>query len=252
MSQLKEDWKRQINELTKDEKEKETTHNQVKQTPRKVKAKDCVEHTLSHSFERASVVSERKLLQEAYKHSIGDATITLDEIKSEFYQNKKIVHVKEKYKTLCTTKEVLLEEKQMVELAKSGKGKFTPLYKTLPPINLDGQQKEAIEHVLTTRNQISIIRGAAGTGKTTLMKEAIHHIEKAGRQVITIAPTAQASRGVLREEGFKDAETVAKFINDPLMQERINNQFLWVDEAGLLGTRDMKALLQIAKKKTHD
>ena len=58
---------------------------------------------------------------------------------------------------------------------------------------------------------------------------------------MVVAPTADASRGVLKSEGFENAETVAKLLVDKKMQDKLKNQVLWVDEAGLLGTKDMTA-----------
>jgi ATP-dependent exoDNAse (exonuclease V) alpha subunit len=88
----------------------------------------------------------------------------------------------------------------------------------------------------------------AGSGKTTLMKEAVDKIEQTGKKVTVVAPTAQASRGVLKEEGFENAETVAKLLVDKRLQNSLKDQVLWVDEAGLLGTQDMTQLLEIATK----
>src|SRR5690606_28310775 len=70
-----------------------------------------------------------------------------------------------------------------------------------------------------------------------------------GKTVTVIAPTANASRGVLRDEGFQDAETVATFLKSTKRQEATHNQVIWVDEAGLLGTNDMKELLRISEKR---
>jgi F0F1-type ATP synthase beta subunit len=56
---------------------------------------------------------------------------------------------------------------------------------------------------------VTAIRGGAGTGKTTMMKETVAAIELADRKVFTFAPSAEASRGVLRTDaGFANAETV--------------------------------------------
>ncbi len=251
MSELKAEWKKQIGEL--DENKKGEGEKAIRFDPhRKVarlKATECIEHALNHSFERASVVGERRILEASFRHGIGDSSLKVDDITNAFKKNESIIHVKEKSRTLCTTKEVLSEEKRMVELARSGQGKMKPLYEKMPKLSLEGQQAEAVSHVLTTSHRVSIIRGAAGSGKTTLMREAISHMEKAGKKVFTLAPTAQASRGNLRDEGFENAETLSKFLMDKKLHEAIQDQVLWVDEAGLIGTKEMKALLEIATSK---
>ncbi len=249
MDELKQQWKAQVEVLGKEQGEGRKT---VRFAPEKespeLTAQHCIDHALSHCFERASVTPDRRLLETAYRHGIGNRSVSVDGITKAFKEDSRIIHVQEKSRFLCTTKEVLNEEKQMVALARQGQGRLMPLYAVAPTLTLTGQQAEAISHVLTTPHRVSIIRGAAGTGKTTLMKEAVEHINKAGKQVTVIAPTANASRGVLRSEGFEKAETVAKFLTDEQMQQSIKGQVLWVDEAGLLGTKDMLALLDVTTK----
>jgi len=224
--------------------------------PSKMVAKDCLDHSIQYSFERASVKEDRRILAEAYRHSIGHKHIGIEEITELFKKDERIIRVNEKGRIrvnekgrmVCTTKEVLSEEKRMVELAQKGKGQIIPSYKAdeLSDLELNGEQAEAVKHVLTTHDRVSIIRGAAGTGKTTLMRAAISRLEKAGKNVTVLAPTSQASRGVLRDEGFEQAETVAKFLVDKELQQKTKGQVIWVDEAGLLGTKDMTDILQVA------
>lgn len=247
MAELKDAWRKQVAQLPKEAQGDGTAI--VRHAP--TKAKDitpeaCIEHATQHCFERASVMADRRLLESAYRHGIGSTASTVETITHAFKADSRFIHITEKSRFLCTTKEVLQEEKHMVDLARAGQGKMTPLYNQAPELKVTGQQAEAIKHILTTPHRVSIVRGAAGTGKTTLMKEAVDHIKRAGKDVTVLAPTAQASRGVLRGEGFGDAETVARFLVSPAMQEKIKGQVLWIDEAGLLGTKDMTALLEVA------
>lgn len=250
MTELKAEWRRQIKELGHDDKEGAQTirYAPAKETPA-LTPELCVDHALQHGFERASVLADRRLLESAYRHGLGNTSVSVDAITQCFREDARLVPIKEKNRTLCTTRQVLAEEKRMVQLARQGQGKLKPLYSKAPELKLDGQQAEAVRHVLTTPHRVSIIRGAAGTGKTTLMQETVSWMEKAGKQVTVVAPTAQASRGVLRTEGFAQAETVAKLLSDEKMQQKLAGQVLWVDEAGLLGTQDMTALLDLATKK---
>jgi conjugative relaxase-like TrwC/TraI family protein len=250
MGELKAEWRSQIRELPNEG--KSDTDQPVRYAPAKAKSdlkpEECINHAIDHSFERVSVMPERRLLETAFRHSLGNRSASIQDITKQLSDDSRIIHVKEKYLTYCTTREVLKEEKRMVDLARQGKGKFKPLYEKAPKLSCKDQQARAIEHILTTKNQVSIVRGAAGTGKTTLMKEAVSLIEKAGKKVTVVAPTAQASRGVLAEEGFSNADTVAKLLIDEKIQKDLYQQVLWVDEAGLLGTKDMNALLALASR----
>lgn len=244
MGELKDAWTKQI---------KEAISNGVDMHPTTAKdrpaltAQQCLDYALLHCFERASVASDRRILQTAYRFAIG-AGVKPEAIAALFKLDPRIITVTEKGATLCTTKEVLAEEKRMVTLARQGQGKMMPLYQKPPSLDLDGQQAQAVAHILTTQHRVSIVRGAAGSGKTTLMNEAVKHIEAIGKKVFVFAPSAQASRGVLKSAGFKDADTVARLILDTEMQEQLKGQIIWVDEAGLLGTKDMTALLDIATR----
>lgn len=251
MEELKIEWKRQIKALPESEATLGGTirHAAPLKSPGLETAKDCVDFALSHAFERASVMSDRRILQVAYRHGIGRADIDLGDITKAFKADESVIHIKDRGQTVCTTREVLKEEQRMVSLAKAGMDRMAPLYKKVPAMNLSEEQAAAVGHILTTANRVSIIRGAAGTGKTTLMQEAVKRIEDTGKKVIVVAPTAQASHDVLKKEGFEKADTVARLLVDTKMQNELEGQVLWVDEAGLLGTRDMKDLLEIATKK---
>ena len=245
MTQLKAEWRKQIFAMgMTDEGDQPIRFAPVIEPPA-ITPKNCIDHALSLRFERASVMQDRRILETAYRHSIGHPSVTVDQITVSFARDRRILKIKDGTKTLCTTKEVLREEKHMVALARQDQGRLPPLYRSVPTIALDGEQQAAIAHVLTTTNRVSIIRGKAGTGKTTLLKEAVRLIEQTGHTVTVVAPTAQAARGVLREEGFNEAETVAKLLSSTELQNQLLDGVLWVDEAGLLNTTDMTALLRL-------
>ncbi|MGA2254570.1 MAG: AAA family ATPase, partial [Thermoguttaceae bacterium] len=56
------------------------------------------------------------------------------------------------------------------------------------------------------------------------------------------------SRGTLRSEGFENADTVARLLADERMQAEIAGQVIWIDEAGLLGTRTMASVFDLAER----
>lgn len=247
MAELRMAWEGQIKSLEKLPTDKGKSSDTVPSLS-KLTAKDCIDYALLHCFERASVVPERKLIEEAIKFSMGHMGISVAGIKQAFAENPEIIRIKEKSQVVCSTKEILREEQRMVDLAKRGQGSITPLYLEAPATQLDGKQERAAAHVLTTGNLVSIIRGIAGSGKTTLMRHVKDKIEKAGKQLIVVSPGADNARGNLRAEKFDGAETVAKLLVSPQMQEKLKGQVLMVDEAGLLGTKDMLGLLELATK----
>ncbi len=250
MTQLKKEWRRQIHSLGMTDK---TAGGKAIRyaTDRKihaVTAQECVEFAVLNKFERASVVHDRRLLETAFRHALGKAGVTIEDITRQFQQDKRILQIEDGGKRMCTTRQVLAEERRMVSLAQKGIGAMVPLYAAVPSLALAGQQATAAGHVLTTKDRISIISGKAGTGKTTMLKEIVRLIEDIGIEVTAVAPTSNASRGTLRAEGFDKAETVAKLLASPELQAKLRNGVLLVDEAGLLGTKAMLALIEMVTR----
>ncbi|MBS1566789.1 MAG: relaxase domain-containing protein, partial [Bacteroidetes bacterium] len=239
LAELKADWKRQIADL--DIQDTRSGDSSVVS----VSAQECIDFALLHCFERSSVAHDRRILAAAYRHGLG-CGVVLDDISQAFHRDKRIIRIQDGLKLMCTTHEVLAEEKRMVSLAIAGKGQCVPLYVALPSLTATGEQAAAITHVLTTTDRVSNVQGGAGTGKTTLLKELVSHVRDTGIDPVMVAPTANGSRGVMREEGFTEADTVARLLIDSEMQAKLPGGMLIVDEAGLLGVQDMAALLQIA------
>ncbi|MCB0846266.1 MAG: AAA family ATPase, partial [Bacteroidetes bacterium] len=148
-----------------------------------------------------------------------------------------------------TTQKALNEEKKLIQETREGRGNFEPINPNFQPKNelLTQEQSTAVKHVLSSKDFISIISGGAGTGKTWSIKEVKAGVEEAGKQFHAFAPSADASRGVQREEGFEGADTVASLLNSKELQSRIKGGVLWVDEAGLLGNKTMNQLIDLAK-----
>jgi len=210
---------------------------------------EAVDHALGHGFERASVVEERRLLAAALKRGYG--SVRPEDAKRAFSSRGEVIRRRYDDRDFVTTREVLAEEVAMLAYARDGRGTCPP-WETRPerfaPQELNRGQADAVRHVLTSTDRVTLIRGAAGTGKTTLLTVAAEEIHRRGGRVQVFAPTTEAARSVLRKEGFSDAETVARLLADPQAQERVRGALIWVDEAGLLGTRDMKALFRVAKE----
>lgn len=209
----------------------------------------AVEFASRHLFEREAVVAERKLLTEALKHGLGSVSV---EGVGKAADRPDLLVKEQDGRRLVTTLDVLVTEDRLAEFARSSRGRFLPLGDPEGPLareKLNEGQKAAVRHVLGSRDGVILIRGAAGTGKTTLMQEAVERIEEGGHKVVVLAPSAGASRGVLRSEGFKDADTVARFLVDQKkMQQAARGQVVWVDEASLLSNKDMAALFEVAKR----
>jgi hypothetical protein len=207
----------------------------------------AVDHAIEHSYVREAVLPERKLLTEALKRGIGE--VTVEGVAREM-RNRPLIRSEVDGREMTTTKEMLALESRLIDFARLGRGKFRPLGDPNRPITrerFNEGQKAAVRHVLGSRDRVMIIRGAAGTGKTTLEDEIRVALAEAGKPVVALAQSVKASREVLREEaGFASADTVARFLKDKTMQEAARGGVILVDEASQLGTRDMNRVFAVA------
>jgi conjugative relaxase-like TrwC/TraI family protein len=207
-----------------------------------------VEYAIGHEFERQSVVTERALMARALRHSIGKASV--DKVKSAMRRGD-LVYAQRDGRTVVTTHGVLEEEKKVVDFARKGRGAFRPFVRKLDAFRdgkLNEEQRAAVKHIVESRDRVILLRGKAGVGKTRLLKEAVDTIEQTGLKVRAFAPSAQASRGVLRSDGFKDADTVAMLLKDPRQQTAVANGVILIDEAGLLGSKTLAQVFDLAER----
>ena len=76
-------------------------------------------------------------------------------------------------------------------------------------IELSEKQKEAIE--LVNENNVTIITGGPGTGKTTIIKSIIDIYEQKGNKVVLCAPTGRAAKKMTETTG-KEASTLHRLL----------------------------------------
>jgi hypothetical protein len=209
--------------------------------------KEAVDYAIEHGFTRDAVLPERKLATEALKRGLGAVTVqgVADELRK-----RPLIRSEIEGRSMATTKEMLGLESKLIDFARQGRGRFRPVGDPDRPCSRDWfneGQKAAVRHVIGSRDRVMVIRGVAGTGKTTLEQEIGERLVEAGKPVVALAQSVKA-RDVLREQaGFSSADTVAMFLKNADMQQSAKGGVILVDEASLLGTRDMCRLFEIAE-----
>ncbi|MEZ6098146.1 MAG: MobF family relaxase [Pirellulaceae bacterium] len=226
----------------------------------RVTATQSVDNSLKHWHESHSTINKRRAMATAILYGVGH--VSPQEIAQEF-ERPDIIHVKVAGEEKVGSREVLKQEQFVIDTAKAGRGSKPRLILgslNIEPVSdggkvfeLNDDQQQAIRHIAASRDRFVLVEGKAGTGKTTMMKTAVEElVAETGKQVITLAPTARASRGVLRQEGFKDADTLQRFLdNDELMRAAKDN-IVWLDEAAIASADDMARLFAAAGKYDFD
>lgn len=123
--------------------------------------------------------------------------------------------------------------------------------------HLSEEQRAAVEGAIS-RDGLSLIEAGAGTGKTTLAAAIRDAADRSGLKVVGLAPTWLAADELSRSIGVP-AQAVAKWRHDREKSDGFARNgahelprlgartVLLLDEAGMLGTLDMAAVLTAAK-----
>ncbi len=108
---------------------------------------------------------------------------------------------------------------------------------------LKPDQREMVKRLLTGREEIVVVIGEAGTGKSFATVAAAKGWAQAGYELRVAAPTWRAAN-VLKGEGL-EATTVAGLLRDLERGEVVlsSRSILLVDEAGMVGSEDLANLI---------
>ena len=147
------------------------------------------------------------------------------------------------------TKESLERERSMIASVNRGIGWFAPLATSsfAASDRLRPEQKYAVDFVLASRDRAVSMSGAAGTGKTATLEEIRRGLAEAGHNVLAIAPTMSAVEE-LQKVGFSNAVTVSRLLQDAKAQSGLSSCVVILDEAGMVSSRQMAAVLRIAEQ----
>jgi len=139
---------------------------------------------------------------------------------------------------------------------------------------LNEEQRKALRHITAEKGSLKTVSGRAGTGKTTMLAAAREAWESKGLKVVGCATSGKAAQELAQNAGInsetvrltlmrleKDRlrelkrhvrQLVREFWNKPTYQpdklKLDRKTVLVVDEASMVGTRDLESLLEHANK----
>ena len=211
-----------------------------------VTADQALDYAIRHCMARDSAVTERQLVSTALRYGVG--AVTAEEVRERFDDHGVITGFIDG-ELHASTRDVLAEERFLASFARDGKNTCVPLGETKRPFSrdwLNAGQRAAVRHMLESQDRVIAVRGLAGVGKTTSLSEAREGIEEGGHELFVFANSSDASRGVLRAEGFEEADTIASLLNNEKLQQRIQGQVILIDEISQVGTRTLARVFDLA------
>ena len=169
-----------------------------------------------------------------YRYALAETTVASKLIELATYQDKKI------------------DEKKLDEL----------IQEQIKYSNIDFSQEQIKSVKMAVNNNILIITGGPGTGKTTTLSFIIEIFERIGKKVKLCAPTGKASKRMAQATN-KDASTIHRLLemnysSDDMQEHFLKNEdepikadVIIVDETSMVDILLMQSLLLAIKNGTH-
>jgi conjugative relaxase-like TrwC/TraI family protein len=208
-------------------------------------AHEAVTWSRDRHMEREAVVSERDLLRDALKRSMGKATLT--EVKANLDSRIRSGEF-QKVGPMLTTREMVNLERDNITRMESGRGRYAPIASE-PDIermqnssaHLSDSQRMVVEEILTSRDQVIGLQGTAGAGKTTSLAAVREAAERQGYRAEGLAPTSRAAQQ-LGEAGI-GSRTLQSHLASGQKADDGQRHLYFVDESSLASTRQVNEFL---------
>ena len=230
--------------------------------PPGLSAREIVWRAMEHLSERASVFRESDVRAMALSHAPGRYGLAeIDAGIAGLTADGHLVEANVRGGRSFVTGDALRSEREILSRMREGKGQAQALApearvsERLAETTLTEGQKEAVRTMLLSGDRIVAVQGAAGTGKTTMLREALGLIRD--RPAILLAPSAAAARVLATETGAR-ARTLQWFLTrygdvgsaEKTAAARREHQgaVLVLDESSMVSTAQMELLMRIAER----
>ena len=223
---------------------------------------EAVARAVAEIEERTTVFPETEVQALALGHAPGRYTLAeIDAAIAALVRDGELVEAERRGADRAfVTDRALGLERQIVKTMRAGRGEGRTLADArvvearLSRTGLTQGQRDAVEAIARSSDWLIGIQGHAGAGKTTMLREAA---ELPGMpRVRGLAPSSSAVRALEREAGI-EARTLQWFLTrfDDLSdagrlaqgREMYAGTVLTIDEASMIGTVQMDALLRTAR-----
>jgi conjugative relaxase-like TrwC/TraI family protein len=216
-------------------------------------AANGMSYARERGMEREAVTDERSLMRDALKHTMGEAR--LPEIRAEFARRVEaselieVSHREGAAGRTFTTREMQGYERELIDRMKLSQGNREVLadgnvgQQTMdqhPHLSLS--QRNAVDTVLTSRDQMMALEGVAGAGKTTSLAAVREAAVRAGYEVEGLAPTSRAAQK-LGEAGM-ETHTLQHHLARGDRADDGQKRLYVIDELSMASTKQMHTFVE--------
>jgi len=222
-------------------------------------ANEALTYARDHLFENEAVNLDTDLVKHALLR--GEGRVTLKHVEDALAERKCIGEfitlqdLRHRNATAYTTSEIVQTERENIALMNKGRGANLPLVAAScireEVLNRfdnkgPGNQREAAHQLLTSRDTIQGLQGAAGTGKTFTLRAVREEVEAKGWTVRGFAPTSKATKE-LADTGMKVSTLQSYLIEVDARKtgtEKPPRTVFVLDETSLADARQVNKLIK--------
>ena len=238
------------------------TEQELRPEPPGLSVREVVWRAVEHLAERASVFRESDVRAIALSHAPGRHGLgEIDAAVTGLLADGHLVEARVRSGRSFVTADALRSEREIMARMRDGIGAAEALTEEARVSHRMGQttltegQREAVRTILLSRDRIVAVQGVAGSGKTTMLREALYLIGE--RKAILLAPSAAAARVLADETGarvrtvqwfltrYGDLGNAGKMANARREHE---GSVLVLDESSMTSTAQMQLLMRISER----
>jgi len=230
-------------------------------------AYDAALPLLADEFQRRPVLDEKELRVAAARAlvatNITDGSSDIDSVVKSFREHgvehegrptrlveAEVATVRGKDQRKVTTSLALAQECELIALAKSAAADASSALGVgqIDTTGLSDEQDRMVQR-LGTGGRLTVAMGVAGAGKTLSMAKLTEAWKENGRTVFGTAIAWRAASG-LKAAGIEETASIAAFLRRVETQkyQLDRHSVIVIDEASLVGTRQMRDLLKVQEK----